>query len=280
LENHIHSRINSLAQELSISSKYVVYVLECGRSVLSGERKEFGRKFYQQSDNYDQPKYVDNSTSEDGSVESEIKKRLPGWFNNIELADSIYYVGYTKNLPKRLFDHIYPTKDGALFTKIFEPNALVAVKGYDDHQKAKKRESQIAHTLDDYRIYDIQPPKRLQGLDGDRKRIKKHSIRTFEGSDKECMMDVLLNSRISDPLSGVDDASNYREVYRRVQHKHLNECLEYCMEQNCYCHISDVNERLDKVLDQIRSFYFGAYLYYRGMIRRIKSEQIYGNYSM
>lgn len=282
LEEHIHSRINSLAQELSISSDYVVYVLECGRNLPSGEREEWGRKFYTESEEYDMPISTIRKRNNDGSIENEFKKAFPGWFRDIKLADSIYYVGYTSNLPRRLFAHIFPTEDGALFTKMFEPNSLVAVKEYDNHKKAKQRESQISKTLDDSWIYHIQKDRMMRSIKDDgrkRERTVKNLMRGFELSDEDCLMKFCLNRGIN-RLSSVGNLKRRQQIHHKVQCKHLKDCLEYRLEQNCYCHIDNVDKRLDQVLDQLYSFYFGAFLYYRGMVRRMKSEQTYATYSM
>lgn len=299
MEKYIGEQIAELVDELSISSKYVVYVLECGREIPPEQRMTALEQFMEDSDEYSKPTKRKDPQTIKTEEEREQIGVAPGWWHHSCRSDELYYVGYTDNLGRRLSDHVLGTDDGALFTKVFEPNALLFVREYDTQELALEREKQIARTLNDsknYKLnhtdYDNLPiPITQQQNKWDRfygtgiqenfkhpesiEEEKQRLVERFEDSDFNCLTDFLLDLKIKSAESKLDSSLYDAEdkIYYKTVRRHLKNCqkmLDQQKEDSEYVCENDI----DKSINQIRDFYRGAYLDYRGLIRRMNSEKL------
>lgn len=300
MEKFVGEQLAELVKDLSISSKYVVYVLECGRDIPPEQRITALEQFMEESKEYSKPTKRKDPHTIKTEEERELIGVAPDWWHHSCRADDLYYVGYTDNLGKRLSDHILGTDSGALFTKVFEPNALLSVRGYDTQELALEREKQIARTLNDFRNYKLNHtdydnlpiPITQQQNKWDRfyrtgiqenfkhpesiEEEKQRLVDRFEGLDFNCLTDFLLDLKIKSAESHLDSPScdKYEnEIYYKIVRRHLKNCQKMLDQQkensSCVC-----ENDIDKSIDQIRDFYRGAYLDYRGLIRRMKSEKL------
>jgi predicted GIY-YIG superfamily endonuclease len=257
-------------------------------------------QFMNDSDEYSKPtQYKDHMTVKPDE-ERELIEVAPDWWRRACKADDLYYVGYTDNLGTRLYDHILGTDAAALFTKVFEPNALLSVREYDTQELALEREKQIARTLNDFENFKLHytdyhnlpiPTTQLQNK-WDRyygneirekfkfpetiKEEKQRLFDIFEDSEFNCLIDFLLDLKIKSAESHLDSLSYDKRqdiIYYKIVRRHLKNCQRLVDQQkensDCVC-----EDDIDKSIDRIRDFYRGAYLDYRGLIRRMNSEKL------
>jgi predicted GIY-YIG superfamily endonuclease len=299
MEKYIGEQIAELVEDLSISSKYVVYVLECGRDIPPEQRMTALEQFMNDSDEYSKPTQYRDIHTKKPEEERVLIEVAPDWWGRVCRADIIYYVGYTDNLGKRLSDHILGTEDGALFTKVFEPDALLSVREYDTQKLAMKREKQVAKTLNDFENYNLfytdyqrLPIKKTQKQNkwsrfyGTELREssknpesveerKQGIVNRFEESDLNCLTEFVLDEQIR-TLESHFDSPSYDEdedqIYYRAIWRHLKNCREMLEQRES----EDIEPQydIDEAIIQVRDFYRGAYLDYRGLIRRMKSEKL------
>lgn len=75
----------------------------------------------------------------------------PSWFYNALNAESIYYVGFTDDVNRRIEKHIEGIEvNGAYFTEVFPPTHLVEVYGFETMEEAREGESEVGSEILDY----------------------------------------------------------------------------------------------------------------------------------
>jgi hypothetical protein len=292
MEQHVHQRIQDLIKSLSIQSKYVVYTLECGRDVPLSRRMSLIKDYISKTDSLSE--YTTKLANKNEYVE-----RIPEWHIKVGKADVLYYVGYTNNLGKRLSDHILGRTDGAVFTKIFQPNALIITREYNTQKKALKREKQLASSLNDFEGIHLngleygtlpsdhvktkwaKPQFRYELQEDDNKpsgsqRKKKYYLESFEESSENCLTKHILDREIKSLKKKSQaigsDSRTYQDMWINKLLKHLKIC-SYSLNSGCELCAQEYNP-VEQAIKKVRGYYRGAYLEYRGLIRRINSESL------
>jgi predicted GIY-YIG superfamily endonuclease len=151
---------------------YVVYVLECRKPPLTSlveevnaeytnssmSRDEIIEMMKQHTDDFEGMiedfKEIDDLPDSNQEVIDELVEReqsnhdpvdgIP-WVKYVLEADTIYYVGYTSNLVRRVLQHV--RGNGAFFTSVSPPNSLEQVYRFGEQEKALQAEKEIADIL-------------------------------------------------------------------------------------------------------------------------------------
>jgi len=149
-------------------SEYAVYIVECRIDSLTefvkGVNKEHGQKSWEDMKDI----FGEDFTKEDMLEDLEGIADTPDTIEELEEqteeaednynaadnvrwaqyaieADTVYYVGYTSDLPRRTYEHV--SGQGAVFTQIVEPQRLSDVYWFSSQHKAKEVEKELAHSL-------------------------------------------------------------------------------------------------------------------------------------
>lgn len=156
-ENKLNEFVDSTTSEEDV---YYVYVLACelpdekraeerAKRLYPPQTKSEVRDWFLENNRKNWNEFSDSKKSK--VLERESGFNPPSWFFNALNAESVYYVGFTDNVNRRVKKHLEGIEvDGAHFTEVFHPTQLVEVYGYETLEAASDGESKVGSELLDY----------------------------------------------------------------------------------------------------------------------------------